>query len=163
MTPVRGKESDRWLARVVTILFWGGILLGLCIPWFASIAVDLWKHGHSMTQGVRQVQLHLFAPGYNLFLVGLLNAIPFVLFSVFALFHLGLASSDNRRLIRRRATAVICTGLGLIGISAWVQVTTLWYPDAQGALAFVILPLLLTGFIPLGYALGRLIGALIFR
>jgi hypothetical protein len=40
---------------------------------------------------------------------------------------------------------------------------TLWHPDAQGALAYLFLPVLLFGLIPIGYAIGRGAGTWIFR
>ena len=145
------------------LLYWGCILLGLAIPWLATIAVDVAKHDQTIDQALHQLQLHLFAPGYNLFLIGILNSLPFILFAVFALFHLGLAPPDDQKLTRRRGTGVLLTALSLLGLSAWTHVMTLWYPDAQGALAYFFLPFVLLGLIPAGYALGRGLGALLFR
>lgn len=155
--------ANHRLAGFTLITYWGCILLGLGIPWLATITVDLLKHGQSFVQALHQVRLHLFAPGYNLFLVAVLNAIPFVLFALIALVHLGTASLQNRTLVKRRATAVAVTSLGLVGLSLWTHVTTLWYPDAQGALAYVFLPIVLIGLIPVGYTVGRGLGHLLFR
>jgi len=156
-------SSNHRLAGFTLTLYWGCISLGIGIPWLATIIVDLLKHGQSTGQALHQLRLHLFAPGYNLFLVGILNAIPFVLFAVFALFHLGGTSPQNRRMAMRRATGVTVTSLGLIGLALWTHVTTLWYPDAQGALVYFFLPIVLVALIPVGYSAGRGLGILLFR
>src|SRR5512134_2991383 len=145
------------------LLYWGCILLGLAIPWLATIAVDVAKHAQTIKQAVHQLQLHLFAPGYNLFLIGTLNSLPFILFAVFTLFHLGLAPPEDQKLIRRRGAGVLLTALSLLGLSAWTHVMTLWHPDAQGALAYFFLPFVLLALIPVGYALGRGLGVIIFK
>lgn len=157
------RGSDSRLAVFTVIVYWGCILFGLGIPWSATIAVDVSKHDQSLSQAIHQWQLHLFAPGFNLFLIALFNAVPFVLFAVFTLFHMGLAPSEDRRLCGRRGAGVLAAAIGLVGLSAWTHVMTLWYPDAQGALAYLFLPVLLLGIMPIGYAVGRSAGTLIFR
>jgi HEAT repeats len=151
------------LTTFTLLIYWGCILLGLGIPWLATVAVDVLKHGQSLDQAWHQLRLHLFAPGYNLFLIGLMNAAPFLLFAVFALFHLGLAPPQDRRVCGRRGAGLLVTALGLVGLCAWTHVMTLWFPDAQGALAYFFLPFVLLGFMPVGYAVGRGVGALLFR
>jgi len=160
---MNGQESSSRLTTFTVIVYWGCILLGLGIPWFATIAVDILKHDQSLVQATHQLQLHLFAPGYNLFLIAIFNAVPFILFAVFTLFHLGLAPPEDRALCGRRGAGVLVAAIGLIGLTAWTHVMTLWYPDAQGALAFLFLPVLLMGLMPIGYAIGRGVGTLIFR
>jgi hypothetical protein len=157
------NPSSHRLTLFTLLIYWGCILLGLGIPWLATMGVDVLKHNQSLAQAAHQLHLHLFAPGYNIFLIGLLNAVPFVLFAVFALFHMGLAPSQDPKLSGRRGAGVLVTAIGLIGLSAWTHVMTLWFPDAQGALAYVFLPFVLLGLMPIGYALGRSLGALIFR
>jgi len=137
--------------------------LGLTIPWIAVILVDLLKHRQSIGQALHQWRLHLFAPGYNLFLVGLLNAIPFVLLALFLLLHVGLTSTQSLSLARRRMMGMATAALGAIGLSAWAQFSTLWFPDAQGALVYIFLPIGLTGLLPVGYAVGRALGRLLIR
>src|SRR5690348_18209366 len=76
------KESISGLTTFTVMVYWSCILLGLGIPWIATIAVDVSKHEQSLAEATHQWRLHLFAPGYNLFLIGVFNAIPFVLFAV---------------------------------------------------------------------------------
>lgn len=151
------------LARSTVILYWACMGLGLTIPWIAVILVDLFKHHQSIRQALHQWQLHLFAPGYNLFLVGVLNAVPFALLSVFLLFHLGMTPHQPPSLAGRRMTGVAVAAFGAIGLSAWIHVVTLWFPDAQNALVYIFLPIGLTGLLPIGYAIGRLLGRFLVR
>lgn len=145
------------------LIYWGSILFGFTIPWLATVMVDIVKHDQSLAQAMHQLRLHLFAPGYNLFLIGLMNAAPFLIFAVFALLHLGLAPSDNRKVTGRRGVALFVTAIALVGLSAWVHIMTIWFPDAQGALAYLFLPFVLLGLMPIGYAIGRGLGLLLFR
>lgn len=142
-------------------LYWICVGLGLTIPWIAVILVDLLKHHQSVEQALHQWRLHLFAPGYSLFLVGLLNAIPFVFLALFLLLHLGMTASQPLVLAKQRMAGVAAACLGAIGLSAWVHTSTLWFPDAQGALVYIFLPLVLTGLLPVGYAIGRVLGRLL--
>lgn len=157
------SQPNHRFAAFTLIVFWGCILLGLAIPWLSTIVVDMLKHGQSIGQAFHQLRLHLFAPGYNLFLIALLNAVPFVLFSIFVLFHLGLVASQNHGGAWQRVIGVGTAALGLIAVSGWTHVMTLWYPDAQGALAYVFLPFLLIVLIPVGYAIGRVLGRIAIR
>ncbi len=149
--------TDRFDSRRQTVVtlttYWSCILLGLAIPGLSTVAVDMLKHGQSLGQALHQWHIHLFAPGFNLFLVALLNALPFVLFAVFVLFHLGLADRRSPGWLRRLSGVVLAT-LVAIGLSLWTHVMTLWHPDAQGALAYFMLPMLLLLVIPACYVLG---------
>ncbi|BFU95877.1 MAG: conserved membrane protein of unknown function [Nitrospira sp.] len=155
--------SHSRLERTTVILYWTCVGLGLTIPWIAVILVDLFKHHQSVEQALHQWRLHLFAPGYNLFLVGLLNAIPFVFLALFLLLHMGMTSTRSLLLAKRRMAGVVAAVLGAIGLSAWVHMATLWFPDAQGALVYIFLPIGLTGLLPVGYAIGRGLGRLLVR
>jgi hypothetical protein len=156
-----GSQSRMTLYTLA--VYWSCILLGLGIPWLATILVDMRKHEQPFLEAVRQVRLHLFAPGYNLFLIALLNAVPFVIFAVFSLFHLGLTPEHERKLCGRRGAAVLFTMSVLIAVSVWTHTMTLWHADAQGALAYMFLPLLLLVLMPIGYAIGRALGSFMFR
>ena len=103
----------------------------------------------------RSFTLHLFAPGYNFFFVGVLTALPFVILALIILFHLGTAPANNALIAYRRALGLFSAGLSMALIAAWVHVDVLIHPDAQGALAYFYLPILLLMMLPFGYALGR--------
>ena len=153
----------RRLTTFTLIVYWGCILLGLTLPLLATVGVDLVKHQQSLGQAFYQLRLHLFAPGYNLFLIAVMNAVPFILFAIFALFHLGNVPSEDLRLAGRRKAGVLLATLGLLGLGAWTHVMTLWYPDAQGALAYVFLPFAQVIVVPVSYAAGRLLGRILIR
>ena len=157
------RISNSGLVLFTLSLYWGCLIMGLGIPWMATLAVDILKHEQSLAEALHQLRLHLFAPGYNLFVIAILNAVPFVLFAVFTLFHMGLAPPQDRIVCGRRGAGVVMTAICLIGFSVWTHVMTLWYPDAQGALAYLFLPFLLLGLMPVAYALGRVGGRFIFR
>lgn len=156
-------KSTRRLTALTFIVYWGCILLGLTLPLLATVCVDMAKHHRSFGQAFHQLQLHLFAPGYNLFLIAAMNAVPFILFSVVTLFHLGLVPAQDRQLASRRKAGILMSIVWLVGLSTWTHVMTLWYPDAQGALAYFFLPFVLLGLVPVGYAVGRGLGALMLR
>lgn len=139
--------------RFTLLVYWGCILFGMAIPAMSSVAVDTLKHGQSIGQAVHQWRIHLFAPGYNLFLIAMLNAIPFILLAVFTLLHLGWARPDRTSLARRMSGVAVAAGT-TVGLSLWTHVVTLWHPDAQGALAYVFLPFILAMVIPLAYLAG---------
>ena len=157
------RELNSRLTAFTLVVYWGCILLGLTLPLLATVGVDMVKDHQSFGQAIHQLRLHLFAPGYNLFLVAVMNAVPFILFAVFTLFHLGLAPAQGQRLAGRRSAGILAATLGLVGLSAWTHVMTLWYPDAQGALAYFFLPFWQVLLMPLSYAGGRLVGALLIR
>lgn len=158
------RESTSRLTTTFTlVVYWSCILLGLTLPWVATVSVDMAKHHQSFGQALHQLRLHLFAPGYNLFLIAMMNAVPFLLFAVFALLHLRRAPSQDRLLAGRRRAGILVATLGLIGLSAWAHVMTLWYPDAQGALSYLFLPFWQIILLPLTYAGGRLLGLLLIR
>lgn len=141
--------------RTTVGLYWGTILLSLIFPWLLLVFFEVSAHRRTFAEGLRYVRLHFFAPGYNFFLIGILNALPFVLLAVFLLFHLGpVAGRDS--LFRRRRAGVLGSLILLFGVSFWTHVTTLAHPDAQGALAYFFLPFILLVLMPLGYAAGRL-------
>ncbi len=155
--------SNRLLTFFTLAVYWTCLRIGLTIPWLATIGVDMLKHDQTLGQALHQLRLHLFAPGYNLFLVALFNAVPFVLFAVFALFHMGRAPVHDRRLCGRRGAGVLMAALALVMFSAWTHARTLWHPDAQGAIAYLFLPLVLLAVAPVAYAVGRALAPFIFR
>lgn len=149
--PVQAKQ-----VRATLALYWGTILLSLMFPWLLLLFFEVSAHRRSFAEGLRYVHLHFFAPGYNFFLIGVLNAAPFALFAVFVLFHLGPAAGRDQ-LFRRRRAGIVGSLTLAFGVSFWTHVTTLAYPDAQGAFAYFMLPVILVVLLPMGYAAGRVL------
>ncbi|MET1082738.1 MAG: hypothetical protein ABWY12_06755 [Burkholderiales bacterium] len=155
MTAPRDPRTLTW---ITVTLYWGCIVFGLTLPGIVRVAHDSCRRHGAWAEAIRDFRLHLFAPGYNLFLVGVLNAIPFVLLAVFILFHLGTAAKQDPAIVSRRLLGVAGAVAVAVGLSAWAHLGTTLYPDAQGALLYLFLPFYLLVLIPLGYGCGRLIG-----
>ena len=156
-------RNPRRRVMLTLTIYWGGILFGLIGPWMAYILVETVKHDQSLCQAFHKLRLYLFAPGYNLFLFAALNAVPFLLFSVFVLYHLGLIPSGQCQLARRRATGILAAAAIGITLTGWTHLSTLLYPDAQSALAYVFLPFVLLIAFPLSYGAGKLLSLWLIR
>lgn len=155
--------DPRTLTRLTVALYWGCVVFGLTLHGIVMIAHDAYRRHGAWAEAIQDFRLHLFAPGYNLFLISVLNALPFVLLAVFILFHLGTAAKQEPAIISRRLFGVAGAVAVAVGLSAWAHIGTTLYPDAQGALVYLFLPIYLMGLIPLGYAVGRLAGTLLFK
>lgn len=160
MTALR---DARTLTRITVTLYWGCIVFGLTLPGVVTIVHDAYRRHGAWTEAWQDFRLHLFAPGYNLFLIGILNAIPFILLAVFILFHLGTAAEQEQATVSRRLFGIAVALAVAVGLSAWAHVGMTLHPDAQGALVYLFLPIYLLGLIPLGYGCGRLIGNVVLR
>ena len=75
MTPIAPEKTPR--LRVLTRLDSGSSSDWLS-PLGHHAGVDTWVHDVPLARAWRSFTLHLFAPATNLFLVGVLTAIPFV-------------------------------------------------------------------------------------
>ena len=91
----------------------------------------------------------------------MLNTVPFIAFALLALFHLGMSRLEDSVRTRRRFAGIAGAGLVIIAVSIWIHVTILLHPDAQGAIAYLFLPMVLLALLPVGYVVGRLIGTLL--
>ncbi|MDP9132143.1 MAG: hypothetical protein M3M98_03290, partial [Nitrospirota bacterium] len=107
--------------------------------------------------------LHLFAPGYNLFLVGILTGVPFIVLALVILLHLGTASVHTPLIAHRRMLGLVCASFTMLAVAGWTHVDVLIHPDAQGALAYFFLPIVLLLLLPVGYAVGRLAAKVFVR
>ena len=160
MTLLRDSRTLTW---ITVTLYWGCIVFGLTLPGVVTVTHGTYQRHGAFSEAWQEFRLDLFAPGYNLFLVGVLNAIPFIVLAVFILLHLGSAAKREPEIVSRRLIGVAGALVLAVGLSAWVHIGTTLYPDAQGALAYFFLPIYLLGLIPLGYACGRLIGKITLR
>lgn len=148
-----GKSSR---LRVLTRLgFWFTLLVGFLLPWAIMLGVETWVHQVPLARAWQSFTLHLFAPGYNFFLVGVLTAIPFLVLAIVMLLHLGTIDSQKTLIAHRRALGLLAAELVMVTIAGWTHISVLIYPDAQGALAYFYLPALLLISLPIGYGIGR--------
>ena len=156
-------DTNRKLTWLTVTLYWGCIVFGLTLPGIIMIAHDAVRRHGAWAEAFQDFRLHLFAPGYNFFLIGVLSAFPFVLLAVFILLHLGTAATREPAIVTRRLAGVIGAIVVAAGLSTWAHLATVLHPDAQGALVYFFLPIYLLGLIPIGYAGGRLVGHLLSR
>jgi hypothetical protein len=156
-------SNGKKLTWLTMTLFWGCVVFGLTLHGVVMITHDAYRRHGAWAEAWQDFRLHLFAPGFNFFLIGVLNALPFVLLAIFILFHLGMAAKQEPVLVSRRLAGVAGALMIAVGLSAWAHIGTILHPDAQGALVYFFLPIYLLGLIPLGYAAGRLVGTLVFR
>lgn len=153
--------SDKGIRLITVVTYWIAILLGPLVPWASLILTDVVVRHVPLAQALQDFRAHLFAPGYNLFLIGMLNTVPFIAFALLALFHLGMSRLEDSVRTRRRFAGIAGAGLVIIAVSIWIHVTILLHPDAQGAIAYLFLPMVLLALLPVGYVVGRLIGTLL--
>ena len=147
--------------RLITVVtYWIAILLGPLIPWASLLLTDVAVRHISIAQALHDFRAHLFAPGYNFFLIGMLNVVPFITFALFTLCHLGMLPLEDSMQTRRRLAGIAGAGLAITAVSIWIHVTVLLHPDAQGAIAYLFLPVVLLVLLPVGYAVGWLVGTL---
>jgi hypothetical protein len=142
-------------------LFWGSILINLGLPWGLLALFEVSAHRRTLSEAWRYLRLHLFAPGYDYFLMGVLSAVPFVVLAVFLLFHLRSNDRLSHGQFSRRVAGVVGSLILLFGINFWTHLSALMYPNAQGALVYFFLPYVQLILIPLGYGIGRLTWAFI--
>ena len=154
MTDIPRQTSPR-LRMMARLGVWISLLGGLLLPWIIMLTVEILVRDIPYPRAWRSFTLHLFAPGYNFFFVGVLTALPFVILALIILFHLGTAPANNALIAYQRALGLFSAGLSMALIAAWVHVDVLIHPDAQGALAYFYLPILLLMMLPFGYGLGR--------
>ena len=83
--------SDKGIRLITVVTYWIAILLGPLVPWASLILTDVAVRHVPLAQALHDFRAHLFAPGYNLFLIGMLNTVPFIAFALLALFHLGMS------------------------------------------------------------------------
>ena len=150
-------ETSSGLRILTRLGFWASLLGGPLLPWACIMAMNTLVRHMPFAQAWRSFILHLFAPGYNFFLIGILTAVPFVILAVVILLHLGTAPTHNPLIPLRRAVGLACAGLGMFIVAGWTHVAVLLHPDAQGALAYFLMPLLLLVILPLGYGVGRVL------
>ena len=152
-------SPSKTIARVRLLTragLWISAIGGLIPPWTIMLGVDHFVHHLPLQRAWQSFRLHLFAPGYNLFLIGILTAVPFMALALVILLHLGMTPLQAVLVARRRAVALACAAFGMLAVASWTHVDVLIHPDAQGALAYFFLPIVLLLLLPVGYIVGRL-------
>ena len=106
----------------------------------------------------------LFASGHNLFLLGLINAIPFVVFAFLTRWRYRLSASEEPNSFRPHKWGVIFAGLAVLAMTLFVQLVV-WLDvfnpkggSSTAVIAFVFLPFYALALMPVGYLAGFLLG-----
>jgi len=122
--------------------------LGWAVPVITRLAVQSRYNEAAFWGALGSAVGDLFRPGYNLFLVGVFNAVPFV-----ALIGLSrrtrrllFADSDHvgHRIAVYTITVLLIVATGITSGSVWLNLFGPGRPSSTAVLAFVFIPLVLT-------------------
>lgn len=141
---------------IALLLYWGSLALGFALPWGLHLAV----HGAGPGGPLTTIRRLLFAPGDNLFLIGVLNAIPFAAYGVFALLHLGTADRRPAAVAVRRLGGTVGAGLAALATSAGVQLSIMTSRSSTAAIGYLFLPFEVLISLAVGYVVGWLVATL---
>jgi hypothetical protein len=84
-----------------------------------------------------------------------LHAVPFWIFAVFALLHLGRIPAGDAALGSRRLGGALGALGAMTGASLWLNTAIFASRSSTAAIGFIFLPAYLLAALALGYALGR--------
>ncbi len=135
----------------VPLYFWLVIVFGFVVAPLVAVGAGIAK-GSPIVPAVTDWIGHLFEPGYNEFLIALINALPFVALGVFLIFHLTGERVPNGRLIG--IFGAFCAGavLDLWGLAA-IRLSR----SSTASIGYIFLPFEVSVVMPVGYVVGRLI------
>lgn len=154
--------------RVTTaILYWGLLVTGVLLPWITQIAADAGHRGKPLMPVLAEFcdgfWLRLFAPGDGRLFMSLLGALPFALYALFVLFHLGRAYHRGEIIARRRRLALIIGAAAMVMISAWGHYGILTAKGSTAGIGLIFLPFHVLIAALIGYGLGRLAAGKLLR
>jgi hypothetical protein len=148
-------------------MFWVLILLGLFLPWMARISVEAFFKPEQIGRILRDFPRLLFAPGHNLFLLGIIGAIPVVIFALLTRWRYKACAGLEPAAFFPHKLGIIAAGLAVFGMSlfihlvVWIDVFNPKGGSSTSVIAFVFLPFYALAAMPVGYLLGWLMGKLI--
>lgn len=106
----------------------------------------------------------LFASGHNLFLLGLINAVPFVVFAFLTRWRYRMSAMENAKTFRSHKWGVIGAGFVVFAMSLFIQLVV-WMDvfnpkggSSTAVIAFVFLPFYALALMPVGYLVGWFLG-----
>jgi hypothetical protein len=151
MIPDRNRNTK----RATLIILWGSVFFSFGLPLWSYLSRSILVDRTAPAAALRGL-MALLAPRENLFLLVVLNLIPFFALTLFALLHLGQTCSqkDARgRLFGLGISILLMTGCnGSICLDFFLRPT-------HPTMAPLLLPLAIGG-IPPGYLAGRLVANL---
>ena len=137
----------------VVIVFWLTIGFGFLAPAAVTIGVDVSK-GAAIGSAFSRYLQHLFEPGFNEFLLALIEAAPFAAAAIFLLFHL-----TGEHTTRGRWSGValgLCAGAAL---DLFAQVQIRISRSSTAGIGYIFLPVEVLLIMAIGYGAGRAIAS----
>lgn len=159
-TAGESRGTNAWFAMG---LAWGGIGLALLLPWIVHVAVETARGSRELGPVLREFWMLLFTPGYHFYLIGIVNAAPFILFAVFLFLHLGFSPRAGALVARRRVWGVSAAALVGLALSAWLVVSIMTSRSSTAAIGYLFLPFYVGAALAIGYGCGRLLGRFAVR
>ncbi len=136
----------------------------MVLPWIVRILVEAFFKPDQIVRILTRFPQLLFSSGHNLFLLGLINAIPFVVFAFLARWRYRLSAAEDVKTFLPHKWGVIFAGLTVFAMTLFIQLVV-WmdvFNPAGGSstavIAFVFLPFYALALMPVGYLVGFLIG-----
>ena len=154
--PTVTKDETIQAGRVPRWLVWTAIAVGFLLPFAVRLGAVLILQPSRFTSDLSSLPHHLFAPGHNLFLVGILNLISFLFFLLVS--RLGFRRS---RLPEEKKGALISALIAgcftflaslVVQASVWLDVFG-GHPSSTGAVAFVWFPAICMPAVALVYSI----------
>jgi hypothetical protein len=141
----------------------------LVLPWVVRISVEAFFKPSEIGRILARFPELLFASGHNLFLLGLINSIPFVVFAFLTRWRYRLGGAEDAKTFRPHKWGVIFAGLTVLAMTLFVQLVVwigVFNPkggSSTAVIAFVFLPFYALALMPVGYLIGFFIGKKIKR
>jgi hypothetical protein len=139
-----------------TLVFWTAIGIGFLLPAATAIGVEA-RRGMPILASAQQWAAELFLPGYNEFLLSLIESAPFIILAVFSLFHLTASPLYGSQVLRARLAGVFGAILTGTAISVWILIAIRTSHSSTAAIGYLVLPFYVLFAMPIGYLAGRLI------
>jgi hypothetical protein len=149
--------------------FWAIITFGVAQSWLVRILVEASYKPDQTGAILARFPSLLFAPGHNLFLLGLINAIPFIVFAFLTRWRYRMSAAEGAKTFRPHKWGIVGAGLVVFGMTVFIQ-WVVWadvFNPAGGSstavIAFIFLPFYALALMPVGYLVGYLLGRVAVR
>jgi hypothetical protein len=137
-----------------TVLFWATLGIGFLLPAVVAVGVDA-NRGMPILTAIQLWIANLFLPGYNEFLLSLIEAAPYAGLAIFGLFHLTSEGTNDPMVHRARLTGFAAALLAAAALSTWMLIAIRSSRSSTAALGYLALPFYVVPVMCIGYATGR--------